>query len=136
MTVGLVRVDGLTGDDERERYRDPGWSRGRPVALSGVPEVLRVIDQATRGGGERRKRRSLVAINTPTTRPSLVCPQATSSHRPPATIPQLLALLHDPLRFPLHLVMVLRSLHGSLASPITELSAPIPPPWLDPARQP
>jgi hypothetical protein len=74
-----------------------------------------------------------MATNTPTTRPSPVCPQATSSHPPPPTItpsswPSSTALSASPPR----LVMVLRSLQGFPASTIAELFGfrSLPPGWI------
>ncbi len=68
--------------------RGRGHPALRPAILSGMPEILRVMGQATcRGEVQRRERGSLVAtLNNPTTRPPPVCPQRTSSHRPPSTI--------------------------------------------------
>jgi len=90
---------GLGGAAELETDGGPRWTRTtylrgrghpalRPAILSGMPEILRVMGQATcRGEVQRRERGSLVAtLNNPTTRPPPVCPQRTSSHRPPSTI--------------------------------------------------
>jgi len=74
------------GHDRRRALQgghDHSWVTTTVVVLSGLPEVLRVMDRATgRGGGGPRKQGNHVATSThPATRPPTRLPQRTSSPR-------------------------------------------------------